>query len=127
MAKRGGYSGQMPGNMNNLMKQAQRMQRQIEQQQKELEEKQKELEEKEYTASAGGGAVTLTMNGKKEILSLAIEPEVVDPDDVEMLQDLIIAAFNEAGGQVNKDIEENLGVPADASAGGMGSLGGMPF
>ena len=73
MAKRGGFPGGMPGNMTNLMKQAQRMQRQ-------MEETTKELEEKEYTASAGGGAVTVTVSGKKEVLSVKLSPEVVDPD-----------------------------------------------
>ena len=80
MAKRGGFPGGMPGNMNNLMKQAQRMQRQ-------MEETTKELEEKEYSASAGGGAVTVTVSGKKEVLSVKLAEEVVDPDDIEMLQD----------------------------------------
>ena len=85
MAKRGGFPGGMPGNMNNLMKQAQRMQRQ-------MEETTKELEEKEYTAAAGGGAVTVTVSGKKEVVSIKLSEEVVDPDDIEMLQDLIVAA-----------------------------------
>ena len=89
MAKRGGFpGGAMPGNMNNLMKQAQRMQRQ-------MEEGQKELETKEFTAAAGGGAVSVTVNGKKEIVSVKLSEEVVDPDDIEMLQDLIVAAVNE--------------------------------
>ena len=79
MAKRGGFpGGAIPGNMNNLMKQAQRMQRQ-------MEETNKELEAKEYTASAGGGAVTVTVSGKKEVVSVKLAPEVVDPDDIEML------------------------------------------
>ena len=68
----------MPGNMNNLMKQAQRMQRQ-------MEESQKELEVKEFTAKAGGGAVEVTVTGKKEITKVKLSQEVVDPDDVEML------------------------------------------
>ena len=89
MAKRGGFPGGMPGNMNNLMKQAQRMQRQ-------MEETTKELESKEYTASSGGGAVSVTVNGKKEVLSVTIKPEAVDPEDVEMLQDMVVAAVNEA-------------------------------
>lgn len=89
MAKRGGFPGGMPGNMSNLMKQAQRMQRQ-------MEEGQKELEEKEFTAKAGGGAVEATVSGKKELLKLSISEEAVDPEDVEMLQDMIIAAVNEA-------------------------------
>src|SRR5690606_32420054 len=90
MARRGGFpGGGIPGNMNNLMKQAQRMQ-------KQMEERTKELEEKTWEASAGGGAVTVTVSGKKEIASVKISQEVVDPDDVEMLEDLIVAATNEA-------------------------------
>ena len=89
MARRGGFPGGMPGNMTNLMKQAQRMQRQ-------MEEKTKELEEKQYTATAGGGAVSVTVSGKKEVVAVKISPEAVDPDDVEMLEDLIVAATNEA-------------------------------
>ena len=89
MAKRGGFPGGMPGNMNNLMKQAQRMQRQ-------MEEQQKAFEEKLFTASAGGGAVEVTVSGKKEVTEVKLAPEVVDPDDIEMLQDLIMAAVNEA-------------------------------
>jgi len=90
MAKRGGFpGGMMPGNMNNLMKQAQRMQRQ-------MEEQQKELETKEFTAKAGGGAVEITVNGSKEVLKVTISPDAVDPDDVEMLQDLVMVAVNDA-------------------------------
>ena len=91
MAKRGGFPGGMgmPGNMNNLMKQAQRMQRQ-------MEESQKELETKEFTAKAGGGAVSVTVTGSKEVVKVILDKEAVDPDDVEMLQDMIIAATNEA-------------------------------
>ncbi len=79
----------MPGNMNNLMKQAQRMQ-------KQMAEKQAEFETKEFTANAGGGVVTVTVSGKKEILKITLDKEAVDPDDVEMLEDLIMAATNEA-------------------------------
>ena len=90
MGRRGGFpGGGMPGNMNNLMKQAQRMQRQ-------MAEKQEELESKEYTASAGGGAVEVTVSGKKELTNVKISPDACDPEDVEMLQDMIIAAYNEA-------------------------------
>ena len=89
MAKRGGFPGGMPGNMNNLMKQAQKMQRQ-------MEEASKEIEEKEITAAAGGGVVEVTVSGKKEVTKIKIDPEAVDPDDVEMLQDLVIAAVNGA-------------------------------
>ena len=86
MAKRGGFPGGMPGNMNNLMKQAQRMQRQ-------MEEQQAELENKEFSATAGGGVVEVTVTGKREVSKVKIDPEAVDPDDVEMLEDLIMAAF----------------------------------
>ena len=89
MAKRGGFPGGMPGNMNNLMKQAQRMQRQ-------MEEQQAELENKEFSATAGGGVVEVTVTGKREVSKVKIDPEAVDPDDVEMLEDLIVAATNEA-------------------------------
>ena len=117
MAKRGGFPGGMPGNMNNLMKQAQRMQRQV-------EETTKELEEKEYSASAGGGAVTVTVSGKKEVLSVKLAEEVVDPDDIEMLEDLIVAATNEA---LRKVEEESTAVMSKLT-GGLGGLGGgLPF
>ncbi|MDD6212729.1 MAG: YbaB/EbfC family nucleoid-associated protein, partial [Clostridiales bacterium] len=89
MAKRGGFQGGMPGNMGNLMRQAQKMQRQ-------MEEAGRQLEEKTYTATAGGGAVEVVVSGKKEITEIKLAPEVVDPDDIEMLQDLVIAAVNEA-------------------------------
>ena len=116
MAKRGGFPGGMPGNMNNLMKQAQRMQRQ-------MEEKQKELEEKQYSASAGGGAVTVTVSGKKEVLSVKLSEEVVDPDDIEMLEDMIAAATNEALRQVES---ESAAVMSELT-GGLGNLGGLSF
>ena len=117
MAKRGGFPGGMPGNMNNLMKQAQRMQRQV-------EETTKELEEKEYSASAGGGAVTVTVSGKKEVLSVKLAEAVVDPDDIEMLQDLIVAATNEA----LRKMEEESQAAMSKLTGGLGGLGGgFPF
>ncbi|NLN48412.1 MAG: YbaB/EbfC family nucleoid-associated protein [Clostridiales bacterium] len=87
MAK-GGFPGGM-GNMGNMMKQAQKMQ-------KEMMKLQEEIEQRTVEASAGGGAVTVVITGKKEIKSIEIKPEAVDPDDVEMLQDLIMAAVNEA-------------------------------
>ena len=102
MAKRGGFQGGMPGNMNNLMKQAQRMQRQ-------MEEMQKELEEKEYTVTAGGGAVELVISGSNIIKSVTLKPEIVDPDDVEMLQDLLVAAFNEALRKVSSEKQSAMG------------------
>ena len=83
MAKRGGYpGGMMPGNMNNLMKQAQKMQRQ-------MEETTQELETKTYEASAGGGVVKVMISGKKEVISVKIDEEVVDKDDIEMLGELV--------------------------------------
>lgn len=90
MAKRGGFpGGGMPGNMANLMKQAQKMQRQ-------MEEQAKEMETKEFSATAGGGAVEAVVSGSKRLLKLSLDEEVVDPEDVEMLEDLIVAAVNEA-------------------------------
>ena len=78
-----------PSNMQSMLKQAQKMQ-------EEMAEKQAELEQREYETSAGGGVVSVKINGKKEILSVKIDPEVVDPDDVETLEDLVTAAVNEA-------------------------------
>ena len=101
MAKRGGFPGGMPGNMNNLMKQAQKMQRQ-------MEEAQKELEEKEITAAAGGGAVEVTVSGKREITKVKLSEEVVDPDDIEMLEDLIMAATNEALRQLEEFSSDSM-------------------
>ncbi|HIT61085.1 MAG TPA: YbaB/EbfC family nucleoid-associated protein [Candidatus Fimousia stercorigallinarum] len=115
MAKRGGFPGGMGmGNMNQLMKQAQRMQ-------KQMEKTQKELEESVYEATAGGGVVKVQVSGKQEILSLSLAEEVVDPDDIEMLEDLIIVAVNDALQQMADDKEEKLG----KFTGGMG--GGLPF
>ena len=114
MAKRGGFPGGLPGNMTNLMKQAQRMQRQ-------MEETTKELEEKEYTASSGGGAVTVTVSGKKEVVSVKLSEEVVDPDDIEMLEDLILAATNEALRQMEEMAQSSMA----KITGGLG--GGLPF
>ncbi len=113
MAKRGGFpgGGMMPGNMNNLMKQAQRMQRQ-------MAEQQKELETKEYTAASGGGAVEVTVSGKKELTKVTIQPDAVDPDDVEMLQDMIIAAVNEAMKQADEASEAVM----SSLTGGLGGL-----
>ena len=115
MAKRGGFPGGMgmPGNMNNLMKQAQKMQRQ-------MEEGQKELEAKEFSAKAGGGAVEVTVSGKKEVLKVQLSQEVVDPDDIEMLQDLIMAATNEALRMADEANNELMG----KMTGGLG--GGFP-
>ena len=96
MAKRGGFPGGMPGNMNNLMKQAQKMQRQMEEAQKAMEEAQKAIEEMEVTATAGGGAVEVTVSGKKELLKVKLKEEIVDPEDIETLEDSILVAVNDA-------------------------------
>ena len=113
MAKRGGFpGGGMPGNMNNLMKQAQRMQRQ-------MEESQKELEEKEFTATAGGGAVEVSVSGKREVTKVKLQEEAVD--DIEMLEDLIMAATNEALRKVDEASANVMG----KLTGGLGSLGGL--
>ena len=118
MAKRGGFpGGMMPGNMNNLMKQAQKMQ-------KQMEEATKELEEKEITAAAGGGAVEVTISGKREVTKVKLAEEVVDPDDIEMLEDLIMAATNEA----LRQIEEASQQSRSKITGGLGGMGGgFPF
>ena len=114
MAKRGGFpGGGIPGNMNNLMKQAQRMQRQ-------MEESQKELETKEFTAKAGGGAVEVTVTGKKEVTKVVIDKDAVDPDETEMLQDMIMAAVNEA---LRMAEEANAAIMNKMT----GGLGGFPF
>ena len=110
MAKRVGFPGGMPGNYSNLMKQAQRMQRQ-------MEESQRELETKEFVGTAGGGAVEVKVNGSKEVLGVKLDPEIVDPEDVETLQDSIVAAFNEAMKKAD-----------EASANLMGKMtGGLSF
>lgn len=114
MAKRGGFSGGMPGNMGNLMKQAQKMQ-------KQMEEAQKQMEDKEITASAGGGAVQVTVSGKREITKIKLSEEVVDPEDIEMLEDLIMAATNEA----LRELDEFSTNSMSKITGGLG--GGLPF
>ena len=94
MAK-GGYRGGMGGGMNmNMIKQAQKMQQ--------------ELESKEYDATAGGGMVKAVVNGKHELLSLSIHPEAVDPEDVEMLQDMVVAAVNEAMRKAEAEAAQNM-------------------
>ena len=116
MAKRGGFPGGMPGNMSNLMKQAQRMQ-------KQMEESQKELEAKEFTAAAGGGAVEVTISGKREVTKVKLAEEAVDPDDVETLEDLIMAATNEALRKVEEASSQAMG----KMTGGLGGMSGLPF
>ena len=113
MAK-GGFRGGMGGGFNmNMIKQAQKMQN-------DMLKAQAELEAQEYTASSGGGMVTATVTGKKQLIRLDIKPEAVDPDDVEMLEDLIMAAINDGYSKADKVYEEKMG-----KYGNMGSLGGM--
>jgi hypothetical protein len=96
-----GMSGMGGGNMNNMLRQAQKMQQ-------DMMKAQEELETKSYEASVGGGMVTAVVSGKKELTSVAIDPEAVDPDDVEMLQDLIVAAVNEAMRKANEDAASQM-------------------
>ena len=105
----------MPGGMNQaaMMKQAQKMQQ-------EMLRMQEEMENKTYSATTGGGMVTATVNGKHEVLDLMINPEAVDPDDVEMLQDMVIAAVNEAMRAADADAASNM----SRLTGGL-NLGGM--
>ena len=112
MAKRGGFPGGMPGNMNNLMKQAQKMQRQ-------MEEAQRQLEESEVTATAGGGAVEVTVSGKHEVTKIKLSEVVVVPDDIEMLEDLIMAATNEAMRQVEEASQKSMSQITGGLGGGL--------
>lgn len=115
MAKRGGFPGGMPGNRTTLETGAENA--------ASMEEAQKELEEKEITAAAGGGAVEVTVSGKREITKVKLSEEVVDPDDIEMLEDLIMAATNEALRQLEEFSSDSM----SKITGGMGGLGGLPF
>lgn len=96
------FRGGMPGNMNNMIKQAQRMQEQ-------MLKIQQETEEKEITTSSGGGAVSVTVSGKKQITKISISPEAVDPEDVETLEDMIMAAVNEAMRQADEMMTAEMG------------------
>ena len=111
-----GYGGGGGQNLQQLARQAQKMQDQ-------MEAATEELNAKEYTASAGGGMVTVTVSGELEIKKMEISPDVVDPDDIEMLQDLVTAAVNEAIRNANTDKEETM----NSISGGMnlGGLGGL--
>ena len=101
MAK-GGFRGGMGGGMNmNMVKQAQKMQQ-------DMLKMQEEMESKEYEATVGGGVVKAVVNGKHEVLSISIAPETVDPDDVEMLQDMIVGAVNEAMRKADTEASQNL-------------------
>ena len=110
---RGGYGGVNMNQQANLMRQAQKMQ-------EELLKAQEKLEQATYTAKAGGGVVTAVVSGKHELVSIKIDPEAVDPDDVEMLEDLITAAVNEAMAKADAYAEEQMG----KVTGGM-NLGGL--
>ena len=110
---RGGFGG-MGGGMNmNMIKQVQKMQ-------KDMEKMQAELAQKTYTAAAGGGVVSARVNGQHQLLNLTIDPEAVDPDDVEMLQDLVVSAVNEALRQAGEAMDKAM----DGITGGLG-LGGL--
>ena len=115
MMAKGGFRGGMPGGMNQaaMMKQAQKLQQQMLQMQQEQEAK-------TFTAKAGGGMVSATVNGKHELVGLQINPEAVDPDDVEMLQDMVMAAVNEAMRTADNEAANNM----SRLTGGM-NLGGL--
>ncbi|EJO5348942.1 YbaB/EbfC family nucleoid-associated protein [Clostridium botulinum] len=98
---RGGFPNMGGGNMNNLIKQAQKLQQ-------DMEKMQGEMEKKEFSATVGGGAVIAVANGKKQITDIKIKPEVVDEDDIEMLQDLIISACNEALKKAEEDTSSEM-------------------
>ena len=108
---RGGFPGIPGGNMQQLMRQAQKMQQQMMQMQQELDAR-------EYEGPAGGGAVACKVSGKRQLLSLNIQPDAVDPDDVEMLQDMILAAVNDA----LKKGEETREAEMNKLGGGMGGM-----
>ena len=94
----GGFGG---GNLNQLMRQAQKMQ-------EDMARKKQELEESEFSSSVGGGMVEVKMNGKRELQSISIKPQVVDPDDVEMLEDLVISAVNDVLGQIARKEQDSM-------------------
>ena len=112
MAK-GGYRGGMGGMNMNMIKQAQKMQQ-------DMLKMQEEMENREYEATVGGGMVTARVNGKHEVLALTINPEAVDPDDVEMLQDMVVGAVNEAMRKAEDAGAQLMGKMT-------GGLGGFPF
>ena len=118
MAKRGGFPGGMGGfggmNINNLMKEAKKMQA-------EMQKSQEELATKEFDATAGGGAISVKVTDEKVIKENKIKPDVVDPDDVEMLEDLILTCVNEALRKVDEESANVMG----KLTGGLGSLGGL--
>lgn len=102
------------------------MQQQITKMQEDMAQRQQEVEEKLFTASVGGGAVTATVSGKKEVTALAIKPEAVDPEDVEMLQDLVISAINEALRQADEAMNASMNaLTSSLNLGSFGNLGGL--
>ena len=102
------------------------MQAMIKKMQEDMVAKQEELEAREYEISAGGGVVTVKMNGKKEVLSVKLAEEVVDPDDIETLEDLVVAAMNEAIKKVESDASDEMGkLTGGLNIPGMGGLGGL--
>ena len=116
MAK-GGYRGPMGGGINaNMIKQAQKMQQ-------DMLKMQQELENTEYEATVGGGMVKAVVNGKHTVLSVEINPEAVDPEDVEMLQDLVVAAVNEAMRKAESEASANMSkLTGSLNLGGLGGL-----
>src|ERR1700712_2215007 len=121
-SRRGGAPGMPAGgqpNMQQLMKQAQKMQAQ-------LAAAQEELAATQVEGSAGGGLVKATVTGSGELLSLVIDPQAVDPDDVETLADLVVAAVRDANGNATALQEQKLG-PVAGGAGGLGGMPGLPF
>lgn len=101
MAKFGGFPGMGGANMNQLLRQAQKMQA-------DMEKTQADIEAKEFDVTTGGGAVTITMNGKKKVKSVKINPDAVDKEDVEMLEDLILTALNEAYQKAEELVEKEM-------------------
>ncbi len=116
MARRGGFPGMMGGgNMQQLARQAQMLQQQISQ-------LQENLDKREFEATAGGGMVRAKVNGEREVLELEIKPEAVDPNDVEMLQDMIVAALNEALKTAHETVENEMSKLTGGMGGGLGGL-----
>ena len=110
---RGGFPGIPGGNMQQLMRQAQKMQQQMMQMQEDLDKR-------EYEGTAGGGAVSCKVSGKRQLIELVIDKDAVDPDEVEMLQDMVMAAVNEAMRNADADAAQNM----SRLTGGL-NLGGM--
>ena len=117
MARRGGFPGMMGGNhnMQQLARQAQMLQQQISQ-------LQENLDKREFEATAGGGMVRAKVNGEREVLELEIKPEAIDPNDVEMLQDMIVAALNEALKNAHETVENEMSKLTGGMGGGFGGL-----